>query len=73
MLKSNGAVVIGGNNAKTLIETETVILTAGTRPNTTLYQQIKSLGYETHRIGDCLEARNAKEAIYEGALLGRRL
>jgi hypothetical protein len=32
--------------------------------------QIKSFGSEIHRIGDCLEARSAKEAIYEGMVLG---
>lgn len=29
-----------------------------------------SLGYEVHRIGGCLEARRAKEAIDEGMVLG---
>ena len=30
----------------------------------------KSFRYEIHRIGDCLEAGSAKEAIYEGMVLG---
>ncbi|MBT8351597.1 MAG: hypothetical protein KJO26_10240 [Deltaproteobacteria bacterium] len=29
-----------------------------------------SLGYEVHGIGDCRKARSAKEAIYEGMVLG---
>ena len=56
-----------------LIEAERVILATGTRPCNHLYQKAKSLGYEIHRIGDCLEARNAKAAIYEGAVLGRSI
>ena len=32
---------------------------------------IKSLGYEVHQIGDCVEPRNAQSAIYEGTVLGR--
>ena len=52
---------------------DVVVLTTGTRPCNQLYQKAKSLGYEIHRIGDCLEARNAKAAIYEGAVLGRSL
>jgi len=42
----------------------------GYQSDNRLYDQIKSFGYEIHRIGDCLEARSAKEAIYEGMVLG---
>ena len=56
-----------------LIEAERVILATGTRPCNHLYQKAKSPGYEIHRIGDCLEVRNTKAAIYEGAVLGRSL
>jgi hypothetical protein len=56
-----------------LLEAEKVILATGTRPHNRLYKKIKPLGFEIHRIGDCLEARSAKTAIYEGAVLGRSL
>ena len=55
---------------KTSIETQRVIIAIGYQSDNRLYDQIKSFGYEIHRIGDCLEARNAKEAIYEGMVLG---
>ena len=55
------------------IETEKVIIAIGTQPDNTLYEKIKSLGYEIHKIGDCLEPRSAKAAIYEGAVLGRSI
>jgi pyruvate/2-oxoglutarate dehydrogenase complex dihydrolipoamide dehydrogenase (E3) component len=72
-IESAGAVVVCENDREMLIEADRVILATGTRPYDHLYQKAKSLGYEIHRIGDCLEARNAKEAIYEGAVLGRSL
>jgi NADPH-dependent 2,4-dienoyl-CoA reductase/sulfur reductase-like enzyme len=72
-IESAGAVVVRENGSEILIEAERVILATGTRPCNHLYQKAKSLGYEIHRIGDCLEARNAKAAIYEGAVLGRSI
>ena len=36
-------------------------------------EEIKALGYDVHKIGDCLEPRNAKAAIYEGAVVGRKI
>ena len=70
---SAGAVVSLSDGTEQLIEAETVIFATGTRPCNRLYEKVKSLGYETHQIGDCLETRSAKAAIYEGAVLGRSL
>ena len=70
---STGAVVALSDGTEQLIEAETVIFATGTRPCNRLYEKVKSLGYETHQIGDCLETRSAKAAIYEGAVLGRSL
>ncbi|MBW1778466.1 MAG: FAD-dependent oxidoreductase [Deltaproteobacteria bacterium] len=50
-----------------------VVLATGIRPNTVLYDRIKDMGFEVYRIGDCLEPRTAKDAILEGARLGRAL
>ena len=72
-VEDNGAVVASSDGIETLLEAERIILAAGTRPCNRLYQKVKSLGYETHQIGDCLETRSAKAAIYESAVLGRSL
>ena len=56
-----------------ILEAERVVLTIGNRPDNGLYDKIKALGYEIHQIGDCLEPRSAKAAIYEGAVLGRAI
>lgn len=47
-----------------------VIIAVGNKPNNSLYEQVKQLGKEVYQIGDCLEVRSAKEAIYEGAHIG---
>ena len=72
-IESKGAVVSTGDKREMLIEAEKVILATGNRPQNDLYQKVNSLGYETHLIGDCLETRSAKEAIYESAVLGRKI
>jgi 2,4-dienoyl-CoA reductase-like NADH-dependent reductase (Old Yellow Enzyme family)/thioredoxin reductase len=72
-VESAGAVVAGSDGTELLVEAERVIFATGTRPCNRLYEKVKSLGYETHQIGDCLEARSAKAAIYESGVLGRSL
>jgi 2,4-dienoyl-CoA reductase-like NADH-dependent reductase (Old Yellow Enzyme family)/thioredoxin reductase len=72
-IEDNGAVVANRDNQERFIEAHKVVISIGTRPNTRLYDQIKSFGFEIHQIGDCLEPRSAKEAIYESAVLGRRI
>ncbi|UCF84850.1 MAG: FAD-dependent oxidoreductase [Desulfobacteraceae bacterium] len=72
-VEDNGVVVIGTDRKEQFIEAERVIITIGNRPDSKLYDQITPLGYETHQIGDCLEPRSAKAAIYEGAVLGRAI
>jgi 2,4-dienoyl-CoA reductase-like NADH-dependent reductase (Old Yellow Enzyme family)/thioredoxin reductase len=72
-VESTGAVVAHSDGTELLVEAERVIFATGTRPCNRLYDKVKSLGYETHQIGDCLEARSAKAAIYESAVLGRSL
>ena len=72
-VEDNGVVVIGTDRKEHFIEAERVIITIGNRPDSKLYDQITPLGYEAHQIGDCLEPRSAKAAIYEGAVLGRAI
>ena len=60
-------------NVALFVEAEKVIIAIGTRPQNALYEKIKSRGYEIHQIGDCLEPRTAKVAIYESAVLGRKI
>ena len=72
-IEDNGAVVANRDNQELFIEADKVLIAIGMRPNTRLYDQIKTFGFEIYQIGDCLEPRSAKEAIYESAVLGRRI
>jgi 2,4-dienoyl-CoA reductase-like NADH-dependent reductase (Old Yellow Enzyme family)/thioredoxin reductase len=72
-IEDKGVLVVDQDDREHFIEAEKVVIAIGTRPDTRLYDRIKSLGYEIHQIGDCLEPRNAKEAIYESAVLGRKI
>jgi len=72
-VEDNGAVVAGEDGTQVLIEASKVVAAVGSKPDNRLYDQIKSLGYEIHQIGDCLEPRSAKAAIYEGGVLGRSI
>jgi pyruvate/2-oxoglutarate dehydrogenase complex dihydrolipoamide dehydrogenase (E3) component len=72
-IKNSGVVVADQEHREQFLEADKVVVAVGTRPNTALYNKIKSLGYEIHQIGDCLEPRSAKDAIYDSAVLGRRI
>ncbi len=72
-LEASGVWVADRDNTSSFIDAGRVVLAIGYQPDSRLFEQIKSLGYEVHQIGDCVEPRNAKAAIYEGAVLGRRI
>lgn len=72
-IEDNGIVVANRDKHQKFIEAERVVIAIGTQPDTKLYDKITSLGYEIHQIGDCLEPRSAKDAIYDSAVLGRRI
>ena len=69
----NGVELVAKDDNKVFVEAEKVVVAIGIRPDNRLYEEIKELGYETHLIGDCLEPRTAKEAMYESAVLGRSI
>ena len=71
-VEDNGVVVANGKE-EVFIEADAVVIAVGSRPDDRLYREIKEAGYEIHQIGDCLEPRSAKSAIYEGAVLGRSI
>ena len=72
-IEDNGVIVVNQDNREKFIEAEKVVIAIGTKPDTKLYDKIKPLGYKIYQIGDCLEPRSAKEAIYDSAVLGRAI
>ncbi|RJR23188.1 MAG: FAD-binding protein [Desulfobacteraceae bacterium] len=65
-----GVYVTSMEGADVRLDAERVVIATGNRPQSELYQQIISLGIEVYKIGDCLEPRSAKAAIYEGTKIG---
>jgi len=72
-IEGNGVIVVNKDRQEQFIEADNVVIAIGTRPDSRLYDKIKSLGFKLYQVGDCLEPRSAKEAIYESAVLGRRI
>ena len=72
-VEDDGVLVSAQDNETRKIGAERVVIAVGVRPDNTIHKQIIALGIETHIIGDCLEPRTAKAAIYEGAKLGRTI
>jgi hypothetical protein len=66
-------VVKDRDGKESTLDAERVVITVGNRPDNRLLEQIRPLGFEIHQIGDCLEPRSAKAAIYEGSVLGRAI
>lgn len=55
------------------LEAETIVLALGATPQRNLADDLKKEEIEFHLIGDCRQPRNIRQAIYEGALVGRQL
>lgn len=55
------------------LEAETVVLALGSKPNRGLIDELKKSSVDFFPIGDCRQPRNIRNAIYEGALIGRQI
>ena len=55
------------------LEAETIVLALGATPERSLVDDLKKEEIEFHPIGDCRQPKNIRQAIYEGALVGRQL
>ncbi|MEJ5357721.1 MAG: FAD-dependent oxidoreductase [Desulfobacterales bacterium] len=65
-----GAVIGHAEQGERLLPAERVVIAVGCRPENGLADEVRQLGIEMHLLGDCVEPRNAKAAIYEGTVLG---
>jgi len=72
-IEPNGVYVTTEDGKEVFVEADAVVLAIGNRPDNTLYEQIKSFGIPVYQIGDCLEPRSAKAAIFDGATIGRTI
>ena len=58
---------------ESILEAETIVLALGATPERGLVNDLKKEEIEFHAIGDCRKPKNIRQAIYEGALVGRQL
>jgi len=65
-----GIVVTTKEGEKKTIEADTIVLAAGSIPDTKLYQGLKGKVPEIHCAGDCVAPRTIRDAIAEGYRLG---
>ena len=72
-IEGNGVTIEEKDGGEITLPADRVVFSIGNRPEHGLFDQLNSMGYEVHRIGDCLEPRSAKAAIYDGAILGRAI
>ena len=71
-ITDNGAYVL--NSGQLLfLKADTVVLAVGVEPENTLAKELEGVLPELYCIGDCVEPRNALEAINDGAEIGRRI
>ncbi|MGD9161159.1 MAG: FAD-dependent oxidoreductase, partial [Desulfobacteraceae bacterium] len=72
-ITSDGLYVSDKDKNEFFIECDTIVIATGNRPENHLYEDINKLGITTYKVGDCSEARGAKDAIYEGALIAGKI
>jgi 2,4-dienoyl-CoA reductase-like NADH-dependent reductase (Old Yellow Enzyme family)/thioredoxin reductase len=72
-ITDNGLVGIDRNWQRHSIEADTVVLARGYVPSRTLYEALRGQVPEVYAIGDCVKARNIREAVHEGAYIARQI
>jgi len=72
-ISEKGVVTRNRDSGEHFIKADLVVLVTGMRPENSLQEGASRLGIPVYRIGDCLEPRSAKAAIYEGAVIGRKI
>ncbi len=68
-----GVIITTRDGEERTIEADTVVLAAGSVPDTALYDAIKGKVSEVHHIGDCVEPRTILDAISEGFHTGQKI
>jgi len=68
-----GLVITSKEGQKHTIHCDTIVLAAGSKPNTKLLTALKDRGLEVYQIGDCLKPRSLLEALADGFHTARNL
>ena len=68
-----GLVVTTNEGQEKIVEADTIVLAAGSVPNTELYEETRGNVPEVYCIGDCVKPRTIRDAIAEGYHVGSKL
>jgi len=68
-ITDNGVIIFNQEREKKLIEIDTVVIAAGLKKNSDLYDGLKGEHYEIYVIGDSREQRNIMGSIWDAFLL----
>ncbi len=73
-LTDDGVKVVKRDSGEELtLEAETIVLALGSKPDQGLVNALQKEDTSFYHIGDCREPKNIRQAIYEGALIGRQI
>ena len=70
-IKDHSVVLTGKYNEE--IPVDTVVISVGHRPNTTLADELRAAGYDVRTVGDCNQVGLVGPAVREGYLSGRHI
>jgi 2,4-dienoyl-CoA reductase-like NADH-dependent reductase (Old Yellow Enzyme family)/thioredoxin reductase len=70
-LKDGSLIIVMKEGDKRTIQADTIILAAGTKPNTDLFQALQGKALEVYSVGDCVHPQNVAEAMADGYRVGR--
>lgn len=65
-ITDRGVIIMTGEGKRQTVEADTVVLAAGSSPDTELYQALEGKVPELKLVGDCVEPRNIMSAVAEG-------
>lgn len=72
-ITADGLVIRSQEGQKQIIPADTIVLAAGSKPNTELLRVLEGRVPDVYQIGDCLEPRSLLEALAEGFRTGLNL
>jgi 2,4-dienoyl-CoA reductase-like NADH-dependent reductase (Old Yellow Enzyme family)/thioredoxin reductase len=72
-ITDNSVSVIDPEGKKQKIDADTVVLSMGYMPDSTLYESLQGKVKELFAIGDCVKSRSVRDAIHEAAFVARQI
>jgi len=72
-ITAKGLVITSKEGQKQTVPADTIVLAAGSKPNTELLSALEGVGLKVYHIGDCLKPGRLSDAIAQGFHIGQTL